>query len=68
MRQRDKWYQIKEGLSNLHPGLTTHRGQTPGEISHTENSSDVSKWANIPRKTPSIIVTRHILTLREEGY
>ena len=26
--------QIKEVLSNFHPGLTTHLGQTPGKISH----------------------------------
>ena len=42
MKQSDKWYQTKEVLSNLRPGLTTHLGQTPGEISHTENSSEIN--------------------------
>ena len=42
--------QIKEVLSNFHPGLTTHLGQTPWENSHIDNSSDVSNPGKHPEE------------------
>ena len=51
MRQSDKWIPRKE--CPLEPPVPTNDSPwvITCEISHTENSSDVSKWTTVPRKT-----------------